>query len=82
VEFNFSLQHMPDITPDIKKEHPQYQSIAGDLNSNYSQIRRCYSIGEKLSFVTPQTGHTQSLGISSKAVPGAIPPSGSPIAGS
>ena len=30
----------------------------------------------------PQIGHTQSSGISSKAVPGAIPPSGSPTAGS
>ena len=41
-----------------------------------------YSTGEKSSFPTPQTGHTQSAGMSSKAVPGAIPLSGSPAAGS
>ena len=34
------------------------------------------------SFPTPQIGHTQSSGISSKAVPGAMPPSGSPSSGS
>ena len=34
------------------------------------------------SLPTPQSGHTQSSGISSKAVPGAMPPSGSPTAGS
>lgn len=36
----------------------------------------------KSSLPTPHRGHTQSLGISSNAVPGAIPPSGSPTAGS
>ena len=44
-------------------------------------LHEAYS-GLKLSLPTPQTGHTQSSGISSKAVPGAMPPSGSPSAGS
>ena len=34
------------------------------------------------SLPNPHTGHTQSAGKSSKAVPGAIPLSGSPTAGS
>ena len=36
----------------------------------------------KCSFPTPQAGHVQLSGMSSKAVPGAIPFSGSPSAGS
>lgn len=36
----------------------------------------------KSSFPTPHTGHTHVSGMSSKGVPGAIPPSGSPCAGS
>ena len=40
------------------------------------------STGSKSSLPTPQSGQTQSSGISSNAVPGAIPPSGSPTAGS
>ena len=35
-----------------------------------------------MSKSAPQVGHTQSLGRSSKAVPGAIPLSGSPASGS
>jgi len=35
-----------------------------------------------ISLPTPQTGHVQSSGISSKDVPGAIPESASPTAGS
>ena len=34
------------------------------------------------SFPSPHTGQTQSSGISSHAVPGAIPLSGSPVSGS
>ena len=34
------------------------------------------------SLPTPQRGQTQSSGMSSKAVPGSMPPSGSPTAGS
>ena len=41
-----------------------------------------YSSGEKSSLPTPQIGHTQSSGMSSNAVPGAIPLSGSPTSGS
>ena len=44
--------------------------------------RRDYLTGEKCSFVTPHSGHVQSSGMSSKAVPGAMPLSGSPAAGS
>src|SRR5438067_2437094 len=41
-----------------------------------------YSYGTKSFFLAPQTGQTQSPGISSKGVPGGTPPSGSPSAGS
>jgi len=41
-----------------------------------------YFTGENISLLAPHTGHVQSSGISSKAVPGAIPPSGSPTLGS
>src|SRR5690242_14828692 len=40
------------------------------------------SSGRKSEVLAPQTGQNQSLGMSSKAVPGGMPPSGSPIAGS
>ena len=40
------------------------------------------STTSKSSFVTPQRGHDQSSGIASNGVPGAIPLSGSPTAGS
>ena len=40
------------------------------------------STGLKSSLLTPQRGQTQSSGISSKAVPGAMPLSGSPTSGS
>ena len=43
---------------------------------------RYQSTGEKSSLPAPQIGHTQSSGRSSNAVPGAIPLSGSPSAGS
>jgi len=43
---------------------------------------RCYSTFANSSLPTPQMGQTQSSGKSSKAVPGAIPLSGSPTAGS
>ncbi len=42
-------------------------------------IRHSFS---KASFVAPQTGQTQLSGIASNGVPGAIPLSGSPVAGS
>jgi len=38
-------------------------------------------MGVKSSFPTPQSGHSQVPGISSNAVPGLIPLSGSPSAG-
>ena len=44
------------------------------VKSNYASTNTSLPI--------PQIGHTQSSGISSKAVPGAIPLSGSPTSGS
>ncbi len=41
-----------------------------------------YSSAEKSSLPTPQMGQTQSSGMSSNAVPGAMPLSGSPTSGS
>lgn len=41
-----------------------------------------YSSGLKSPFPTPQMGQTQSSGMSSNAVPAAMPLSGSPVAGS
>ena len=38
--------------------------------------------GTKPALRAPQIGHTQSSGMASKGVPGAIPESGSPSAGS
>lgn len=42
----------------------------------------CYSVSLNSSLPTPQSGQAQSAGRSSNAVPGAIPLSGSPTAGS
>jgi hypothetical protein len=41
-----------------------------------------YSYALNWSFVAPQTGHTQSSGSFEKGVPGFMPLSGSPLAGS
>jgi hypothetical protein len=45
----------------------------------FQNIRHTFS---KASFVAPQTGQTQVSGIASNGVPGAMPLSGSPVAGS
>jgi hypothetical protein len=42
---------------------------------------RNQEISSNISFDTPQTGQTQSSGISSKGVPAAMPLSGSPVSG-
>lgn len=42
------------------------------------EVRRYSVYSEKSSLPTPHTGQTQSSGMSSKAVPAAMPPSGSP----
>lgn len=47
-----------------------------------TKIVNYQSIGSKSSLPTPHTGQSQSSGISSNEVPGAIPPSGSPSTGS
>ena len=80
----------------IIKRRNEFANTVFTRNQHYSQrngynphtfdnepfsLHEAYS-GLKLSLPTPQTGHTQSSGISSKAVPGAMPPSGSPSAGS
>lgn len=45
--------------------------------------RKSYSAySAKSDFDAPQTGHFQSFGISLNGVPGLMPPSGSPYAGS
>lgn len=49
------------------------------INQFLSPSCYCFS---NASFPAPQTGQTQSSGISSNAVPAAIPLSGSPFAGS
>ena len=43
---------------------------------------QCYATGLNSSLPTPQSGHSKSAGKSSKAVPGAMPCSGSPTSGS
>lgn len=43
---------------------------------------RCYLYFSKCSLPTPHAGQVQSSGMSSKGVPGAMPDSGSPSAGS
>ena len=45
-------------------------------------INHHHYIFSNISLLTPHTGQVQSSGISSKAVPGAIPLSGSPTSGS
>lgn len=54
-------------------EFPEIQEFS---TCNYSFT------GSNMSFETWQMGHTQSSGISSNGVPGAMPLSGSPFAGS
>ncbi len=49
----------------------------------HSVRRNAYSeYSAKSDFEAPQTGHFQSLGMSLNGVPGFMPPSGSPSAGS
>src|SRR3989344_9667766 len=53
------------------------------LVMNNGKVRHVYSSTSSKSFLqAPQTGQIQSSGMSSKAVPGFIPPSGSPSLGS
>lgn len=50
--------------------------------ARFSVKSDCYSVySSKSSFPTPQMGHTQSSGKSSKDVPGSMPPSLSPNSG-
>ena len=55
---------------------------AEQKNCSASKQGSYQSIFSKSSFPTPQRGHTQSSGMSSNFVPGAMPCSGSPISGS
>ena len=52
------------------------------LPPKFSTVQVFVYSGSNMSFPTAQTGHAQSSGISSNAVPGATPESGSPVAGS
>jgi len=53
-----------------------------EYKTGFSFYRDYSSAGENLSFPTPHSGQTQSSGRSSKLVPGSIPLSTSPTAGS
>jgi hypothetical protein len=46
------------------------------------EVSRSHFFGENSDFAAPHTGQVQSAGRSSKAVPGGMPVSGSPFAGS
>lgn len=61
-----------------------WQKKAGDVYRQLLQTLEAsaHSSAEKSDLAAPQSGQTQSSGISSKAVPGAMPPSASPSAGS
>lgn len=61
--------------------HAQTQKKPGKSPSLLSQSLT-YASGEKSPLPAPQSGQPQSSGISAKAVPGAMPLSGSPSAGS
>ncbi len=50
--------------------------------SNNSKTASYSEYSAKSDFEAPQTGHFQSLGMSLNGVPGFMPPSGSPSAGS
>ena len=59
-----------------------YGSETGSFGGSLNLICPLYSTLLNSSFPTPQSGHTQSSGISSHAVPGSIPLSVSPTSGS
>lgn len=59
-----------------------FRSLSYVLRWSPQGGRNFYSTGLKSSLPTPHNGHTQSAGRSSNAVPGAIPLSSSPTAGS
>ena len=56
--------------------------LIGRIPRRCRSLMRCYLYFSKCSLPTPHAGQVQSSGMSSKAVPGAMPPSGSPSAGS
>jgi hypothetical protein len=83
-----------DITPAKANMQKETESLYDPVSSlilktlserigitNTVGIRMNYN-GLKASFIAPHTGHIQSSGRSSNAVPGAIPLSGSPSSGS
>ena len=63
----------------IKKAYPH---LILQKNKKGLHIASLFYASSNISFPTAQSGHTQSDGKSSKAVPGAIPLSGSPTSGS
>jgi dipeptidase D len=73
--------HSPSERISIKTTE-KFWALLLDVLENIPEALNDHSTGSKSVFATPQTGHTQSSGISSKAVPGEIPPSGSPSMGS
>ncbi len=69
--------------PQFGTKHSLNVSVtAGIVVWHFVSSRFQSSTGEKSLFPTPQMGQTQSSGMSSNAVPGAMPPSASPSAGS
>ena len=67
---------------EYKTCHSEFSMIQNDTRRVMSDARTYSSTNSKSSLVTPQSGQDQSSGIASNGVPGAIPLSGSPTAGS
>ena len=61
---------------------PKYKTKAGVTTPAFFAGSAPHHAGSNISLPTPQSGQLQSSGRSSKAVPGAMPLSGSPTAGS
>ena len=70
------------LPPDLRTPPCHLTEAEPDVRRQPCFICPLYSTLLKSSFPTPQSGHTQSSGISSHAVPGSIPLSGSPTSGS
>ncbi len=73
--------HTPEEKIEIKSVLRFWEFLLA-LLKNAPVVSQVYSMGSKSPFETPHTGQDQFSGISSKAVPGGIPESGSPSTGS
>ena len=79
--FGLTAKQWREANPTLKGNIRDYATI-NEYKGGRCPPKKNYSCTSKESFPTPQSGQTQLSGISSKAVPGAIPLSGSPLAGS